>query len=77
MDAAGKKMKEAENNLQKNRLSIGSLFFYLQIYLSCFYSCICKIRKYCILLYKKACTLKGHYYNRGASDSFRSYKVCT
>jgi hypothetical protein len=28
MDAAGKKMKEAaENNLQKNRLSIGSLFF--------------------------------------------------
>jgi hypothetical protein len=38
------KMKEAaENNLQK-RLSIGSLFFYLKL-LSCFYSCICKIRK--------------------------------
>jgi hypothetical protein len=34
-----KKMKEAENNLQKNRLSIGSLFFY-HIFL--FYSCICK-----------------------------------
>jgi hypothetical protein len=30
-----KKMKAAENNLQKNRLSIGSLFFYL-ILLSCF-----------------------------------------
>jgi hypothetical protein len=36
MDAAGKKMKEAaENNLQKNRLSIGSLFFYLQF---CFFA---------------------------------------
>jgi hypothetical protein len=42
MDAAGKKKEAAENNLQKNRLSIGSLFFYL-ILLSCFYSCICKI----------------------------------
>jgi hypothetical protein len=28
--AAGKKMKEAaENNIQKNRLSIGSLFFFI------------------------------------------------
>jgi hypothetical protein len=30
MDAAGKKWKKLlKNNLQKNRLSIGSLFFYL------------------------------------------------
>jgi hypothetical protein len=74
MDAAGKKMKEAENNLQKNRLSIGSLFFYLQFLFAflAFTAVSVKSENTASYFIKKACTLKGHYYNRGASDRFRS-----
>jgi hypothetical protein len=51
MDAAGKKKEAAEKNSSKNRLSIGSLFFFIY-YLSCF-CCICKIENTAsILLYK-------------------------